>query len=100
MKMHPVPRLYRTMFHPDGPSTEPDYVVEDGRLRRTVNHRLGHGELPDYELRSDGRIYRTKHHPEGQGAEPDYEFRGDGLLYRSKGHPRGEGREPEYFLRE
>ena len=76
----------------------PVYVIEDGRLYRTVFHPLGWTDLPDYEMKHDGRIYRTGHHRLGAGDAPDYEFRADGCLHRSGTHPEGALPSPEYAL--
>jgi len=76
----------------------PAYVIDDGKVRRTVHHPLGWTDLPDYELKGDGGIYRTENHPLGAGTGPDYEFRGNGCLYRTRSHPGGESAFPEFAV--
>jgi hypothetical protein len=87
----------------DGVSSEdglPVYVLDDGKLRRTIHHALGWSELPDYELRENGKIYRTDHHLQGAGVDPDYEFRRDGCMYRTDTHPGGQQVHPEFRIAE
>ena len=76
----------------------PVYVITDGKLYRTVNHRQGWAADPDYEMRHDGRLYRTRHHPQGEGGQPDYEFRQDQLIYRTAHHPDGAMAQPEFVI--
>ncbi|MFH1983092.1 MAG: hypothetical protein ABIL58_14715 [Pseudomonadota bacterium] len=76
----------------------PVYVIDDGKLYRTVYHPLGWTDLPDYEMKNDGRIYRTGHHCLGFSETPDFEFRKDGCLYRSASHPDGASSGPDYAL--
>ena len=76
----------------------PVYVITDGKLFLTVNHRQGWSAVPDYEMRSDGRLYRTRHHRRGKGSLPDYEFRKDQMLYRTKDHPAGGLDQPVFVV--
>ncbi len=76
----------------------PVFVITDGRLYRTVNHREGWAADPDYEMHPDGRFYRTRHHRNGPGSKPDYEFRQDQLLYRTPFHPDGQIDRPEFAI--
>ena len=68
--------LYRTVFHPDGWSDEPDYIFgSDGKFYRTEYHELGINPLPDYEFGKEQKIYRTENHPQGRTLSPEYEIR-------------------------
>ncbi|MCP3901533.1 MAG: hypothetical protein GY707_17640 [Desulfobacteraceae bacterium] len=78
---HPVYTLrngmiYRTVFHPEGWSENPDYkFANDGKFYRTEYHELGANSLPDYEFHKDQKIYRTENHPKGKELTPEYEIR-------------------------
>ena len=76
----------------------PIYMIDAGKLYRTVNHRLGWSGHPDYELRADGRLYRTHHHLRGEGSLPDYEFKQDQLIYRTRYHPDGDMDQPAFAV--
>ena len=76
----------------------PVYMISDGKLYRTVNHRLGWSEHPDYELHGDGHLYRTCHHAMGAGVLPDYEFKQDQLIYRTRNHPEGWTDQPVFAV--
>jgi len=76
----------------------PVYVITDGKLFRTVNHRQGWSADPDYEMRSDGRLYRTGYHLQGPGSLPDYEFRQDQMIYRTHHHPDGRLDQPVFVV--
>lgn len=76
----------------------PVYVITNGKLYRTINHRQGWSADPDYEMRPDGRLYRTRHHPQGAGDLPDYKFGNDQLIYRTSHHPDGKLDQPVFVL--
>ncbi len=76
----------------------PVYLITDGKLYRTVNHRRGWSVRPDYELRGDGCLYRTRHHPAGASGLPDYEFRQDQMVYRTRNHPDGWTDQPVFAV--
>ncbi len=91
-------KLLTTDHHPLGRKIEPVFIIQDGKVFRTVYHPAGWSSLADYELKADGKIYRTPNHGLGPGASPDYEFRGDKKLYRTESHPDGPHDLPEYEL--
>jgi len=76
----------------------PVYVITDGKLYRTINHRQGWSADPDYEMRPDGRLYRTRYHPRGAGDLPDYKFGNDQLIYRTNHHPDGKLDQPVFAI--
>ena len=51
-------KIFRTPAHHLGRSTEPDYLLYEGKLYPTATHPRGWSEKADYELRADGKIYR------------------------------------------
>ena len=91
-------KLLTTDHHPLGRKTEPVFIIQDGKVFRTVYHPAGWSSLADYELKADGKIYRSIHHGLGPGEMPDYEFRNDRRLYRTINHPEGPSEFPEYEL--
>ena len=93
-------KIFRTPAHHLGRSTEPDYLLYEGKLYPTATHPRGWSENADYELRADGKIYRCADHPLGGGSLPDYEIGPDCLLYRTDAHPEGKVAAPDYELSE
>jgi hypothetical protein len=93
-------KIFRTPAHHLGRSTEPDYLLYEGKLYPTATHPRGWSEKADYELRADGKIYRCADHPLGGGSLPDYEIGPDCLLYRTDAHPDGKVATPDYELSE
>jgi hypothetical protein len=93
-------KIFRTPAHHLGRSTEPDYLLYEGKLYPTATHPRGWSEKADYELRADGKIYRCADHPLGGGSLPDYEIGPDCLLYRTDAHPDGKVAAPDYELSE
>jgi hypothetical protein len=93
-------KIFRTPAHHLGSSTEPDYILDGGKLFPTVSHPRGWSDAADYELKADGKIYRCRHHPLGAGIAPDYQIGADSLLYRTETHPDGNHPAPEYEVRE
>jgi hypothetical protein len=79
---------------------KPVYVIEDGRLYRTVDHELGRSEDADYVLQADGMIYRTRHHPLGASDIPDFRMHPKGGVYRTLHHPNGPSMLPVYEIRD
>ncbi len=93
-------QLYRVCNHRLGQTSQPDYIVNDGRFFPTITHPRGWSDQCEYELGRDGKIYRSAGHPLGAGSEPDYEIGPDCLVYRTVHHPDGSVSAPEYELRE
>ena len=91
-------KLLTTDHNPLGKIPEPVFIIQDGKVFRTIYHPTGWSSLADYELKNDGKIYRTPHHDRGPGNSPDYEFRGDKKLYRTESHPDGPQDWPEFEL--
>jgi hypothetical protein len=85
--------------YPGGKSNAPVYVIQDGKLYRTVDHELGWSESPDYELRSDGLFFRTIHHTLETSDTPDFRLQEKGCLYHTDYHPKGASMFPVYELR-
>ncbi len=100
MPKHPPLKVYQTGTHPQGASTVPVYIIEDGKFYHTVDHIKGWSELPDYKLKSDGLIYRTKFHPLGISETPAYRFQKDGLLYETSDHLKGVAILPMYEIKD
>jgi hypothetical protein len=93
-------KIFRTPAHHLGRSSEPDYLIYEGKFYPTATHPRGWSEKADYELRADGKIYRCADHPLGGGSLPDYEIGPDCLLYRTDSHPDGRNAAPDYELSE
>ena len=93
-------KIFRTPAHHLGQSTEPDYLLYEGKLFPTATHPRGWSQKADYELRADGKIYRCADHPLGSASLPDYVIGADCLLYRTDTHPDGETATPDYELSE
>jgi hypothetical protein len=91
-------KLLTTSSHRLGKTNEPVFVIQDGKLYRTIYHPAGWSALADYELKNDGKIYRTQYHRLGPSDTPDYEFRKSKRLYRTSNHPEGPNDLPEYEL--
>ena len=92
-------KIYHVGGGSKGHEEFPVFVIQDGKLYRTIHHRLGWSQVPDYEIGSDGKVYRTAHNRLGPSAEPDYEFRNVGqYLYPTRFHPEGERKEPRFIL--
>ena len=87
--------LYRTQTTSE--TEGPHYVIEDGRLYRTIHHPAGWSPTPDYEIRNDGKVYAVTGNDGQAPALPVYEFR-EMLLYRTAAHPAGVGSQADYYL--
>ena len=77
---------------------EPVFVLQDGKLYRTIYHPAGWSDRADYELKPDGMIYRTHHHQMGSSNLPDYKIGTDKKLYRTRHHPKGGSNDAEFEL--
>ena len=99
LKHFPV-KVFQTATHPDGKSTAAVYLIEDGKLFPTVDHKRGWSELPQYELRPNGLFYRTCFHPLGLSETPDYQMLKNGTLHRTDHHPDGATQYPVYEIRD
>lgn len=89
--------LYRTVTHPSGASTSPDFEIVDRLVYRTASHPDGSSAVPVYEVVC-GRLYRTAGHPEGACRFGDYAIIDDALC-RTTYHRCGPSRLPDYEIR-
>jgi len=42
--------VFQTNFHPDGRSLHPVYEIKRGGIYRTINHKEGHSNVPDFRI--------------------------------------------------
>ena len=89
-----------TLTQTDKNDDTPVYILTDGKFFRTAFHPDGWSDQPDYDLGDDGRIYRTKSHPKGFSKLPDYSFGKDRRLYRTADHPDGKSDAPEFVIQD
>ncbi|MCG8686373.1 MAG: hypothetical protein MI892_15955 [Desulfobacterales bacterium] len=95
---HPHPKLFKLS---DNASQDlPVYVLRDGNLFRTAFHPQGWSDQPDYSLETDGKFYRTSFHEDGTSSAPDYEFGSNQFVYRAQGHPLGKDSQPAFELKD
>ncbi len=94
--MEHIPKIFKT----SSTYEYPVYVLKEGKLYRTAFHPDGWSENPDYEFGKDGKFYRTEHHELGSNSKPDYEFGQGKKIYRTENHPKGNGQVPEYEIRD
>ena len=94
--MEHLPKIFKTASNFEYPV----YVIKEGKLFRTAFHPDGWSENPDYEFGQDGKFYRTEHHRLGSHPEPDYMFGKERKIYRTATHPDGGTPDPEYEIRD
>lgn len=94
--MEHLPKIFRT----SSTYPYPVYVLKDGKLFRTIFHPNGWSDNPDYELGNDGKFYRTEYHELGINLKPDYEFGKEKKICRTLNHPNKDINIPEYEIRD
>lgn len=91
-------KVYQTTSHPDGKSQTAVYLIQDGNLYRTVDHKQGWSDEPDYEITPDGFLFRTRFHALGTSHHPDYQLLKGGNLFQTDTHPNGSSQFPVYQI--
>lgn len=94
--MKHLPKLFQASSKQD----HPVYVIKGGQLFRTAFHPDGWSEQPDYEIGIDGKFYRTEHHRLGRHKDPDYVFGKNRQIHRTDSHPDGKTSSAEYEIRD
>jgi hypothetical protein len=91
-------KMYRTMHHPEGLSTFPEYELRGQFLFTTHNAGTGPSFIPFFQIKKN-RVYPTPHHPEGRSSFHWFEIRNGEVLIPSLHHPEGGDCRPWYKIK-